>query len=190
MPRPHSATRKDTPRPAAKAQGAIYRDEDGILRAASAARARALDMPPPAPRKANEMVFRHGILAVLFQSYYTTLTSVLARMVGIVGSVLARVRSLRPVLSRRRPIGDAGLPPPNTGRTIHFHLFLSFVLIAFVQFVWLASEPTVCEHLERVVPGTVPVATDGDVTHVAHKFFCVAERVVLPPAIAARFRCS
>ena len=54
----------DTPRPAAKAQGAIYRDEDGILRAASAARARALDMPPPAPRKANEMVYRHGILAV------------------------------------------------------------------------------------------------------------------------------
>ena len=35
---------------------------------------------------------------VLFQSYYTTLRSVLARMVGIDGSVLARVRSLRPVL--------------------------------------------------------------------------------------------
>eukprot|EP00223_Ostreococcus_mediterraneus_P002554 CAMPEP_0179605500 /NCGR_PEP_ID=MMETSP0930-20121108/946_1 /TAXON_ID=548131 ORGANISM="Ostreococcus mediterraneus, Strain clade-D-RCC1621" /NCGR_SAMPLE_ID=MMETSP0930 /ASSEMBLY_ACC=CAM_ASM_000580 /LENGTH=1456 /DNA_ID=CAMNT_0021473917 /DNA_START=3513 /DNA_END=7884 /DNA_ORIENTATION=- len=59
---PHSETREarvDTPRPAAKAQGAIYRDENGILRTASAARARALDMPPPAPR--TEMVYRHGI---------------------------------------------------------------------------------------------------------------------------------
>jgi len=63
----HSATREarvDTPRPAAKAQGAIYRDENGILRTASAARARALDMPPPAPRMvAQAMVFRHGIVA-------------------------------------------------------------------------------------------------------------------------------
>jgi len=53
----------DTPRPAAKAQGAIYRDEKGILRTASAARARVLDMPPPAPRmvEAPRMAYRHGI---------------------------------------------------------------------------------------------------------------------------------
>ena len=122
--------------------------------------------------------------------YFKAITlRALARMVGIVGSVLARVRSLRPVLSRRRPIGDAGLPPPNTGRTIDSFLFLSFVLFV-AQFVWLASEPTVCDYLERVVPGTVPVATNGRVTHVALEFFRVPERFVFPTAIAARFRCS
>ena len=76
--------RVDTPRPAAKAQGAIYRNENGILRTASAARARALDMPPPAPR------------TVLFQTSYTT--SAVVRMVGIDGRALARDYSLRPVL--------------------------------------------------------------------------------------------
>jgi hypothetical protein len=53
--------------------------------------------------------------------YFKAITlRALARMVGIVGSVLARVRSLRPVLGRRRRIGDARPPPPNTGGTIHF----------------------------------------------------------------------
>jgi len=64
---PHLATREarvDTPRPAAKRQGEIYRGENGIFRTASAARARALDMPPPAPRMVvQEMVYRHGIVA-------------------------------------------------------------------------------------------------------------------------------
>jgi len=66
-PPPQCATREarahvDTPRPPAKRQGGIYRDEEGILRTASAARARALDMPPPAPRMAAEaFAHRHGI---------------------------------------------------------------------------------------------------------------------------------
>mmetsp|Transcript_2174 Transcript_2174/g.7205 ORF Transcript_2174/g.7205 Transcript_2174/m.7205 type:complete len:177 (-) Transcript_2174:29-559(-) len=66
-PPPQCATREarahvDTPRPPAKRQGGIYRDEEGILRTASAARARALDMPPPAPRTAAEaFAHRHGI---------------------------------------------------------------------------------------------------------------------------------
>ena len=135
---------------------------------------------------------RHMVeMQALEHPYYFKATTlrVLARMVGINGSVLARVRSLRPVLSRRRPIGDAGLPPPNTGRTIDSFLFLSFVLFV-AQFVWLASEPTVCEHLERVVPGTVPVAINDRVTHVALEFFRVAECFVFPTAIATRFRCS
>ena len=67
VPRPHSTTREarvDTPRPAAKRQGEIYRDEHGTMRTASDARARGLDMPPPAPRMvAQGMVYRHGILA-------------------------------------------------------------------------------------------------------------------------------
>ena len=136
-----------------------------------------------------EEIVVEALARILFQSYYTTLTSVVARKVGIVGSFLARDRSLRPVLSRRRPIGDARLPPPNTGRTIDSFLFLSFVLIV-AQFVWLASESAVCEHLERVVPGTVPIATNGGVTHVALEFFRVPERFVFPTAIATRFRCS
>jgi uncharacterized membrane-anchored protein len=53
-------------------------------------------------------------------------------------------------------------------------------LVVFVaQFVWLASEPTFREHLERVIPGTVPIATDGGVAHVADKLFRMAERFVV-----------
>ena len=53
-------------------------------------------------------------------------------------------------------------------------------LVVFVaQFVWLASEPTVREHLERVIPGTVPIATDGGVANVADKLFSMAERFVV-----------
>ena len=53
-------------------------------------------------------------------------------------------------------------------------------LVVFVaQFVWLASEPTVREHLERVIPCTAPIATDGGVTHVADKLFHMTKRFVV-----------